>query len=207
MTVASDIDDRAWADFIARLRRFVGARVPPTARDDVVGDILLRLVRHQDKLAAARDPLAWVGRIATNAVIDHGRRRGAERRAMGAYAAETALADDEPLPDAAVDAEVAACVMPMLARLPAPYRETLELVEIDGLSQRQAAERLGLSLSAVKSRVQRGRRQLKQAFLRCCAIELDRRGGVVGYQSRTETGSPVCCSEANRSQCGRSSAS
>jgi len=50
------------------------------------------------------------------------------------------------------------------------------------------AERLGLSLSGAKSRVQRGRAMLRQALFDCCHFEFDRRGGVLDFASR-----PDCC--------------
>ena len=54
--------------------------------------------------------------------------------------------------------------------------------ELEGLTQKAAAERVGLSLSGMKSRVQRGRAQLRQRLLECCHIEFDRRGRVVEYE-------------------------
>ena len=180
----TDIDSKAWTGFLARLRSYVGARVEPGSRDDVVGGILLRLVQHQDKLVAARDPMAWVTRVAANAVIDHTRRRASELRTVIAYGIASEQIDIGSPPDNPAAAEIAACVTPLIESLPEPYRDALKLVEIDGLSQRKAAERLGLSLSGTKSRVRRGRKKLKQALLRCCAIQLDRRGEVLAYRPR-----------------------
>ena len=185
----ADIDSSAWEGFLGRLQSYVGARVDPDSRDDVVGDILLRLVQHQDKLVAARQPLAWVTRVAANAVIDHSRRRASERRAVTAYGIESERIASEGIdigsaPNSSAAPGIAACVTPFIESLPEPYRDALKLVEIDGLSQKMAAERLGLSLSGTKSRVQRGRKKLKQALLRCCAIQLDRRGEVLSYRSR-----------------------
>ena len=81
-------------------------------------------------------------------------------------------------------AELAGCVSPLIARLPEIYREALEVTEIQGITQAQAAVRLGLSTSGMKTRVQRGRGQLKDLLLDCCHIELDRRGGVTAYRSK-----------------------
>jgi len=161
-----------------RLHRYVGARVEPAARDDVVGDILLRLVNDRDKLIAARNPMAWMTRVAANVIIDHYRRRAAELRAMAAYASEPAETDAATETAAA---EIAGCMTPLLEAVAEPYREVVKLVEIDGLTQKQAAEKLGLSLSGMKSRVQRGRAKLKQSLLSCCAIELDQRRAVMDY--------------------------
>ena len=56
------------------------------------------------------------------------------------------------------------------------------LTDIEGLTRAEAADRLGLSVSGMKSRVQRGRAKLKQALLRCCAVETDRWGTVLDYR-------------------------
>ena len=85
-------------------------------------------------------------------------------------------------PDAA--AALAACLTPLVRSLPEPYREALLLTDIGGLTQAEAARRLGISASGMKSRVQRGRAKLKAALLGCCEIELDRRGTVLDYRPR-----------------------
>jgi RNA polymerase sigma-70 factor (ECF subfamily) len=54
------------------------------------------------------------------------------------------------------------------------------MAEIEGLSQQEAADRLGLSLSGAKSRIQRGRSMLKEALEQCCSFELDGRGRLMG---------------------------
>ena len=60
----------------------------------------------------------------------------------------------------------------------------LMLVEFDGLTQQAAAKRMGLSLSGMKSRVQRGRQQLKRKLDECCLIQLDGRHAVADYTVR-----------------------
>jgi RNA polymerase sigma-70 factor (ECF subfamily) len=79
----------------------------------------------------------------------------------------------------------------MVERLPQPYREAVELAEFEGLTQRALADRLGISLSGAKSRVQRAREQLRTMLLDCCRIETDARGGVVDCQ-RTERSDGYC---------------
>ena len=74
----------------------------------------------------------------------------------------------------------------MIERLSQDYRDAITLVEIEGLTQQAAAKQMGISFSGMKSRVQRGRKQLKQMLDDCCLIELDRRGGVVDYNIRAD---------------------
>jgi RNA polymerase sigma-70 factor (ECF subfamily) len=76
----------------------------------------------------------------------------------------------------------------MIDRLPTVYRRALVLTELQGLTQRRAAAVEAVSLSGLKSRVQRGRRLLKRMVLEACGIEVDRRGGVVACTPRTVCG-------------------
>ncbi|WP_422366813.1 sigma-70 family RNA polymerase sigma factor [Pelagibius sp.] len=188
MAERTSLNNDAWTEFETRLRGYVRRRVDPSSVDDVVGGILLRLAQNQDSLTAARSPIAWALRVAGNAISDHHRRRATEGRFLSQASAP------EPQGPSSGDAEepaateaLARCIAPLIRSLPQPYAEALLLIDIEGLTQAKAAERLGLSVSGVKSRVQRGRRQLKDALLRCCVIETDRRGGVIDYRRRTKS--------------------
>jgi RNA polymerase sigma-70 factor, ECF subfamily len=175
-----------WASFETRLRGYVGSRVESRWVDDVVGDILLKLVRHRNAVKAAGNPLAFVLRVASNAIADHYRRKSVEQRVLADFESENAEpgAPGDSTDDEAT-AEMARCVMPFIESLPEIYREALLLTEIDGLSQPEAARRLGISKSGMKSRVQRARARMKEALVDCCAVELDRRGGIVDYARRS----------------------
>jgi RNA polymerase sigma-70 factor, ECF subfamily len=72
--------------------------------------------------------------------------------------------------------ELTPCLVRMVERLPEPYREAMKLVDFEGLSQQQLADRMDISLSGAKSRVQRARQQLREMVLDCCRVEWDGRG-------------------------------
>jgi RNA polymerase sigma-70 factor (ECF subfamily) len=63
--------------------------------------------------------------------------------------------------------DLAACLAPMIERLPPIYSQALELAELKRVSQVEAAAFLGLSVSGMKARVQRARRQLRELVLAC----------------------------------------
>jgi RNA polymerase sigma-70 factor (ECF subfamily) len=193
MTSPATIGNADWMEFEARLRRFVRGRVDPLWADDVVGSILLRLVEHRAALEAAANPIAYVLRVATNAVTDHYRRRSVERRALGEVAnlGSDGTGGREEDGDRA-EAEIAHCFEAFIRTLPDEYREALILTEIEDLTQAEAAARLGLSHSGMKSRVQRGRERLRKSVLRCCQVEFDRRGGVMAYARRGGGCGPDC---------------
>jgi RNA polymerase sigma-70 factor (ECF subfamily) len=164
------------------LRRFVARRVRPEHVDDLVQDILLRMhERAGDLHDEARLP-GWAFRIAQSVVADHHRRKRPEIPGTGDADHEDhdAEADDE----GNVNEIVAGWLRPMLALLPDEYEQAVELVDVEGLSQRAYAERAGLSISGAKSRVQRGRRMLEEVVRACCDLETDTRGNVIGYERR-----------------------
>ena len=72
----------------------------------------------------------------------------------------------------------------MLGCLPDEYRDALIATEYEGLKQRELAQRLGISVSGAKSRVQRARARLKELLLACCEFELDRTGHVVDFRNK-----------------------
>lgn len=177
------MSDVEWASFETRLRAYVGSRVAARWVDDVVGDILLKLERHRDGIGAADNPLAYVLRVASNAIADHYRRKSVEQRALADLEHEN-TPHGEDNADSGAMADMARCVAPFIDELPGKYRDALQLTEIEGLPQTEAAKRLGLSASGMKSRVQRGRARMKAALLQCCTVELDRRGGIADYAPR-----------------------
>ena len=93
---------------------------------------------------------------------------------------EPPLLDDE---DAALR-ELATCLAPMLRQLAPAYQEAVRIVDLEGVTQQEAARRAGVSLSGMKSRVQRGRQQLRAVLEACCRIDLDHRGSISGYAAR-----------------------
>ncbi|CAN5923750.1 RNA polymerase sigma factor SigZ [soil metagenome] len=183
----------AWSELDAKLRPFIARRVrSPMDVDDVVQDVFLRMQRG---LSALRDEERfgpWVYQVARSAIASH--LRAARRRPVvggDAPADEEAMVIREEDEDDAARA-LAAQVAMFVALLPSPYREALTLTELEGLTQKEAAAMLGLSFSGMKSRVQRGRQQLREALEACCHIALDGRGRVLSCEPRPDGRLPDC---------------
>jgi RNA polymerase sigma-70 factor, ECF subfamily len=167
-------------DFAAPLRAFISRRVPNGVDpDDIVQEVFVRIHERLPELRDTERLDAWIFQIARNALADLFR----ERRRRAALAARVAFERD-PVDDQEFDgaAELTPCLAPMIAQLALPYREALALTELQGVSQVEAARRAGLSISGMKSRVQRGREQLKNLLLACCEIQLDVRGGLISSE-------------------------
>ena len=95
----------------------------------------------------------------------------ARRRVVEQQAAETRLegeathATSDPSSQASVH-ELSELLDEELARLPAKFREVILLSQIEGLSRDELAERLGISVAAVKDRLERGREQLRSRLVK-----------------------------------------
>lgn len=191
----------AWRDLEAKLRPFIARRVrAPSDVDDVVQDVFLRMQRGLGGLRDEERFGPWVYQVARSAIVDHLRaavrhRVAEDERALGA--AEPT--DEAAAEEGAMEQQLATVVAPFIAMLPSPYREALTLVELEGLTQKQAAELAGVSLSGMKSRVQRGRVILRKALEDCCHIALDARGRVMSWTPRPDGRLPqACCAAPSR---------
>jgi RNA polymerase sigma-70 factor, ECF subfamily len=172
-----------WRDFHARLLSFIAQRVRDhDSAEDILQEVMLRIHRHAGELERSPAVGAWVHQITRNAIADHYRKASGRRERPAGIdldRQQPPVLDDAP---GELRSELATCLRPLLERLPPLHREALTLTEMQGLTQAAAAAQLGLSTSGMKSRVQRGRAQLKELLNDCCEIELDRRGGVTSYR-------------------------
>jgi len=171
------VTEPAWHDLRDHLHRFIASRVAPSDVDDVVQDSLVRVHRGIGGVRDTERLSAWIYQVARNAIVDHRRRARPTAELQDDLAAEAAE-DDEAF------ARLARCIAPFVALLPAVYRQAITLVELEGLSQVEAAARLGVPVSTMKARVQRARARMRELVEMCCAIELDARGHVLALTPR-----------------------
>ena len=171
-----------WVKVQAKLKGFVRAKIRDEASaDDVLQEIFLKMHQNLHQLREEEKAEYWLFRIAQNAVNDHFRQQKSQRQLT---AAPEAPVTEEEAQAQALTQEVSQWLPFMLELLPEKYRQALYLTEVEGLSQRELAEKLGLSYSGAKSRVQRGREKLRDIVLQCCEVATDKYGNVLGYQPR-----------------------
>jgi RNA polymerase sigma-70 factor (ECF subfamily) len=146
--------------------------------EDVTQDVLLQVVRKLDTFRGDADIATWLHRITVNAALAH-RNKRARRE-------EHELHVHDPLdnhfedghhglavrpwpisPDQhALDRERSKLIEEAIARLPETYRDVHVLADVEGLSNAEIADLLNISVSAVKSRLHRGRLLMRNALAR-----------------------------------------
>jgi len=176
--------DHTAADLHARVGRYVRNRVSdPADAEDVLQDIFVKLLGRAGPNEANK-LLPWVFTVARNRIIDFYRERSRRRAASDGFVEAGTTEPDEPSLDLRGALEV------LMARLSEQDRETLRAVDLEGLSQKEYADALGLNYVTVRSRVQRARKRLRRELERCCTVVLDRRGAPLECTPRHRS---VCC--------------
>ncbi len=177
-----------WGQLRQELVHWTQARVRTAAdAEDLVQAVLLRLWRRPVTTVSHFRGLAW--QSTKNAVVDYYRRQQRDQDRKQVWEGGALPVGDEQSCSKALEdlpEDLTACLPPLLKTLPESYREALEMTELGAYTQKQAAENLGLSVSGMKSRVQRGRVLLKASFDQCCQIEADVFGQVVECTPRSE---------------------
>jgi RNA polymerase sigma-70 factor, ECF subfamily len=171
--------DAAVAELRSRIRGFIRRRVRDDATaDDLTQETLLKVYRSRASLRDDQRLEAWLYRIARTTLIDYYRRERPNQELPEALMAE---AEDET---AGLRQAIGRSTRLFLEDLPEIYREPVRLAEVEELPLADIARRSGLSLTAVKSRVRRGRALLKRKLQDCCRFEFDRMGKVIGWERR-----------------------
>lgn len=187
----TDHTEMLWRDMNTTLKRFIAKRVTDeNVTEDILQDVFLKIHTRADTLRDADKLESWMFQIARNAIIDYYRSHKQEHELPVSIAIED-TEDDE------ISKRLAPCLREMIEDLPDKYREALLLTEYEGLSQAELAQRLGISFSGAKSRVQRAREQLKAMLLQCCHFELDRFGKILDYYPHR-----ACCNQASQAAGG-----
>ena len=173
-----------WADFHDRLLAFIARRVPDRgSAEDILQDVMLRIHRHAAELERSAAVGAWVHRIARNAIADYYRRAAVRREWPSGIDLDRDGVADGRAHVGRASRRARRRAAPVAGAAARDSRRTLRLTEFKGLTQADAAARLGVSTSGMKSRVQRARPN-SGSCSPCCQIELDRRGAITSYQPR-----------------------
>jgi RNA polymerase sigma-70 factor (ECF subfamily) len=182
---AQPATESIWSQLSHDLRRFIRRRVADDhAADDLLQETFLRIHRSIGTLADEVRLAAWVHEIARNVIHDHYRKQSGDVPLDNIEPADVRDGTSE------LRARAGEWLEDLIRQLPDPYREAVQLSEIDGLTQREVARRLGLSHSGVKSRIQRGRAMLREILDQCCWFHFDQRGNLTDCDPKP--GRTVC---------------
>ncbi len=163
------------------LRQFIIKRVnEKEAVEDILHEVFLKIHNNISSLKNPNKVESWVFQITRNSIIDYYRsRKGSIEMEEDVIKVNDDCEDDTHL-------KASEGITEFVLQLPEIYKQAILLTEYEGLTQKQLAERVNISLTGAKSRVQRARKMLKDMLLNCCHFEYDKYGTVIDYHK-------VCC--------------
>ena len=171
--------ENIWQEYSTSLRGFLYSRVSNDADvEDLLQEVLIKTHQNLDTVKSSEKIKPWLFQLANNTIIDFYRKKG---RSKDISAADLWYADD----DVVVERALAQCVEPFIRALPKKSADLLLAIDIEGQSQKDYAEKAGISYSTIKSQVQRGRAKLRTLFDDCCSLTLDKHGNVVEFQAKS----------------------
>ena len=179
--------EQIYQEFYPPIHRYLIRFVGPKEAEDLAQEVFIRAGQSLDSFRNEAQVSTWLYRIATNAAIDR-MRQPTYHRESGLESIEAELVGDgKSLENDALRQATNECIRGVIDGLPENYRVPVILSELQGLSNLQIADVLGLSLDVVKVRLHRGKARLKQELQNYCHFSRDERNELTCDPKSSET--------------------
>jgi len=177
-----------WFQFGDKLKAFIVRKVQDDiVADDILQDVFIKLHANIDKLNDDTKIQPWIYQITRNAIVDHFRIIKKQNPALHYFFEDSEEnSRDDVMPEAMGD------MVKIMSDLPPENCEALCLTELEGMSRKAYAEKVGITYTAAKSRVQRSRKMLRDMLMRCCHYQFDKYGTVLEISP-----AKCCCCTSN----------
>jgi RNA polymerase sigma-70 factor (ECF subfamily) len=177
--------ENIWVKIHEKLFEYISKHVKN--KDDVNDIIQDTFIKATTNIASLKNPAKadkWIFQIARNTMNDFFRKQ------KKSFTEEKSK--DVPIePNAFGDQDIKVKIQTqefsdyagfIISELPEKYKRAVYLADIEGLSMKKLAQELDLSVSGAKSRVQRGRKLIKEIILKCCEVNADKYGNILDYE-------------------------
>lgn len=167
-----------WETYNKDLERYVEHKVRDSnVTYDILQQILFKFINYCESKNDVRNIRGWLFRIAHNTVMDYFEDENKK------------VLLDFDIVDNSIESNysLSGWIDFFISELPLIYAEPLILSDLKGTPQKVIASKLGLSLEATKSRIQRARKMLKEKFYQCGVLEIN------DNQAYEYTPTQVCC--------------
>lgn len=162
-----------WEQYKSAIQAYLQKRLSDTEQvNDLSQEVLLKVYSSCCSNREIQNVRSWLFQISHNAMIDHlkdsQKRNSMQLEKQGNESTDTVV-DLSQYVDALIDC------------LPSDYAVPLRMADLENMEQKDIAQKLGLGLSATKSRIQRGRIKLREQILECFHIELGQNGSPIDF--------------------------
>lgn len=176
----SNIKD-IWQSFNTQLLSYIKHQVnDENIAEDLLHEVFIKLYKNVDKLEEQSKLKPWLYQITKNTIIDYYRKRKETPIAFQNLEKEFETDDIETN----MNDETVECLKALIFELPEKYQKSIELYDMKGLKHKDISQKLNISISGSKTRVQRARSKLKEVLCDCCDFELDTFGNIIEYRQK-----------------------
>ncbi len=164
-----------------KIRHYLETLVGEEESKDLTQEVFTRVSQSLKAFRGEAMPSTWIYKIATNAALDRMRKNNrfkmllpldeaGEREDMNVWTGEI-----RPTDQLVIRKEMNHCIRNIVLGLPEIYRVVIVLSDIEGFTNEEMAQILGLRLETVKMRLHRARAKLKKELSRQCVLYRDDR--------------------------------
>ena len=174
MTITTE---NIWKEFHNELFNFINKRVKDSdTANDILQDIFIKIHLKLDTLTNKDKLTSWLYQITRNSILDFLKKHKPQSEFLDDFFAPI---EEQNLN---FNNEISPCMLRLINHLPDNYKDAIFETELGQLSQKEYAEKLRISYSGAKSRIQRARQHLHSLFKDCCKFQTDIYGNIVVYE-------------------------
>lgn len=173
--------EQIWSVYQDSLKAFLHSKVSdPADVDDLLQEVLIKTHQKVHTITDEGNIKAWLFQVTNNTFIDFYRKK-----------TKVEHPDSESLwhiqDEHSVQEQLSKCIVPFIQALPPESARLLTAIDLEGQSQKEYAQKIGVSYSTLKSRVQKSRAQLRALFDKCCEFSLDNGGRLADYHQKSDS--------------------
>ncbi len=184
--------EELWDTYNTKIKNYVRRKVSDEYEaEDIFQEVGFRIIKSESKATVVDNVDAWLFSIARNVIIDYYRSK--DRITYFDDMDALDIGEFSSLELGNYNSETASCLLEMAELLPKIYKEAIIESDYNGIQQNLLGEKLGLSYSGAKNRVQRARKKLKENMLDCCEVKADKRGNIVELVNKNNSNSKFSC--------------
>lgn len=152
--------------------------------EDLTQEVFYKLAKSD--MSQVNNLKHWVYSIAQNTITDFYRKKKILSNSIEDHQVFEEENNDE------ATQELSLCVEEFIKELPKDYQKIMTMAGIENKSQKEIAETLDMNYVTVRSKIQRGRRKLRDLFTNCCTVLQGGKGSIIEYERKTDCNPNQC---------------
>jgi len=166
-----------WLEYKNGLKYYILKKVKnKDVANDLSHEVLMKIYNSCCSTIKIKNVRSWMFQIAHNTTVDYLKKQ---------HNFTNIIPESYDNDEHTVIQEADKILKPLMKLLPDKYAIPLQLSDIEELKQKEVAQKLNLSLTATKSRIQRARILLKEKIIECSNLEKDEKGNLISLELKS----------------------